>query len=103
MHEAHVCCIDCDAYLRGHAEYMRIILNKSPHASEARKRSASFISMDDTKLSHSDRKLFITSVPRVKDKAVSRTIHGLERPFLFFDVKNKHVILIILPVARRFP
>ena len=55
--------------------------------------------MDDTELSHPNRQFLVTSISRVKDETVSRTVHGLERPFLLLDVEREHVIVVVLPVT----
>lgn len=59
--------------------------------------------MDDTKFRHADRQLLVTSVTRIEDHAVPGTIHRLEGPFLLFDVKDEHVVFVVLPVAGGHP
>jgi hypothetical protein len=90
-------------YLRGHAEYVGVILYESSDTSQASKGTAGFIPVDDTEFSHSDRELLVTSISRVKDQAVTRTVHRLQRPFLLLNVENEHVVLVVLPVTRGFP
>lgn len=34
---------------------------------------------------------------------MTRTIHGLERPFFLLNVQGEHIIFIILPVTGCFP
>ena len=59
--------------------------------------------MDDTELRHPDRQLLVTSIPRVKDDAMPRTIHRFQSPLLFLDIKCEHVVLVVLPVPGSFP
>lgn len=92
-----------DAYLRRHTEYVRVVLDKTPHARQARQRTARLISVQDTELSHTDRQLLVAAIATVKDETVSRTVHGLQRPLLLLDGESKHVVLVVLPVAGRLP
>ena len=59
--------------------------------------------MDDPKLGHSYRQFFVATIARIKDQTVTRTIHGLERPFFLLDVQGEHIILIFLPMTGCFP
>ena len=59
--------------------------------------------MNDTELCHPDRELLVTSVPRVKDDAMSRTIHRFQCPFLLLDIECEHVVFVVLPVSGSFP
>jgi hypothetical protein len=34
---------------------------------------------------------------------MARAIHGLESPLLLFDIKQEHVVFVILPVPGGFP
>lgn len=89
--------------LRGHAENVGVILDESSHASQTSQGSRRLVSVDDTKLRHPDREFFVASVPSVKDKTVTRTVHGLQRPLLLLDVENEHILLVVLPMAGRLP
>ena len=82
---------------------MRIVLHESPDPRQARQRTGCLVPMDNTKLCHPDRELLVTSIPRIKDYAVSWAVHWLQRPFLLLDVERKHVVLVVLPVSRGFP
>jgi hypothetical protein len=59
--------------------------------------------MDYAEFRHSDGQLLVAAVARVKDQAVARTVHGLERPFLLLDVEDEHVVFVILPMPRGLP
>ena len=59
--------------------------------------------MDDTELRHTNRKLSVTAVARVKNQAVTRAIHRLECPCLLLDIEGEHVILVVRPVTGGLP
>jgi len=82
---------------------MRIILHKPSHSRQAGQRATRLVPVDDTKLRHTNWQLLITSITRVEDEAVARTVHRLERPFLFLNVEDKHIFFVVLPVPRGFP
>ena len=82
---------------------MRIVLDESSDASQSSKGAARLISVNDTEFSHADRKFLVTAVFGIKYEAVTRTVHGFERPFLLFNVQCEHVVFVILPVARLLP
>ena len=59
--------------------------------------------MDYAELCHPDREFLVASIPRIKDDAMSWTIHRFQCPFLLLDLERKHVILVVLPVPGGFP
>jgi len=59
--------------------------------------------MDDSEFCHPDGQLLVATVARVEDQAVAGTVHGLERPFLLLDVKDEHVVFVVLPVPGGLP
>ena len=87
---------DLIAYLARHTEDVSIILHEPPYSCKATEGSGSFISMNDTKLGHADRELLIAAVAVVEDETMSRTVHGLESEFLFIDVQDEHIVLVML-------
>ena len=82
---------------------MRIVLDESPYAGQARERAGRLVTVEDTELGHTDGKLLVTTVARVEDEAVTGAVHWLERPFVFLDVEGEHVVLVVLPMAGRLP
>lgn len=82
---------------------MRIILHETPYTRQPSQSATRFITMNDTKLGHSNRELFVTPVSGIEDEAMPRAIHRLETPFLLLYVEGEHVILVVLPVTRCFP
>ena len=85
------------------AEDMRVVLDESPHAGQARERAGRLVTVEDTELGHTDGKLLVTTVARVEDEAVTGAVHWLERPFVFLDVEGEHVVLVVLPVSGSLP
>src|ERR1700722_18269157 len=82
---------------------MRIILHKPSCANQASQSAGGLVAMKDTKLCQANRQLSIAAVFRIKDQTMSWTVHWFQRPLLLLDVKCKHVLLVICPVARRLP
>jgi hypothetical protein len=65
---------------------MRIILHKLPHSRKPTQGPTRFIPMQHTKLRHPNWKLAVTPVFARENDTVTRTVHGLQRPFLLLDV-----------------
>lgn len=100
---------------------MRIVLDKSAHTRQARKRTAGLVSVENTEFSHTQGQFTITPekrnpirhrsigsmeglpVSRVEDQSVAGTVHRLERKGIVLDREREHVILVVCPVARLFP
>lgn len=59
--------------------------------------------MDNTELGHADGQFLVAPISAVEDQTMPRTIHGLETPFLLFDVQDEHIVFVVLPVAGGFP
>jgi hypothetical protein len=90
-------------YLGGHAEYVGVVLDESSHASQAGQRAGSLVAMDDAEFRHTNGKLTVAAVSAVEDHAMTRTVHGFQRPLLLVYVKEEHVVLVVRPMARGLP
>jgi hypothetical protein len=89
--------------LRWHTEDMGIILHEPPHTGQPSERAAGLISVDDTKLGHPNGQFLVATISRVKDQAMTWAVHRLQSPLLLLNVKNKHVVLVVLPMPRGLP
>src|SRR6266404_8969147 len=74
------------AYLVRRAKYVRVVLDETTHSCQAGQRTACLVSVDDAKFGHSNGEFFVTTITRIKDQTVTRTIHGFEGPFFFLNV-----------------
>ncbi len=84
-------------------ENVGIILLELPNTSKTVQRSRCFVSVQDTEIRNSHRKLSVASFTVAKEKEVTRAVHGLKTPFPLFNVKLEHVVLVMSPVARCLP
>lgn len=91
------------AHLRGHAEYVRIVLYESPNSRQPRQRTRRLIPVDNAEFCHADGQLLVTPVARVEDQAMAWAVHGLQCPLLLLDVQCEHVVLVVLPVSGSLP
>lgn len=82
---------------------MGVVLDEPPDSSQTRQTSARLVSVQDTKLGHSEGKLLVGSVSRVKDEAVAGTVHRLKRKLFLVDVHQEHVVLVVGVVAGLLP
>lgn len=82
---------------------MRVVLYESSDTSQPSQSTRCFITVNDTEFSHTDWEFFITTIPRIEDQAMPRAVHRLECPFFLFDVKDEHVVFVVLPMAGSLP
>jgi hypothetical protein len=59
--------------------------------------------MKDTKVSHSDREIFIRTNLIIKHEAMSRTVHRLHSESLLLDLEKEKVVLVVLVMSRSLP
>mmetsp|Transcript_15827 Transcript_15827/g.17658 ORF Transcript_15827/g.17658 Transcript_15827/m.17658 type:complete len:341 (-) Transcript_15827:831-1853(-) len=59
--------------------------------------------MQDTKISISDGQFLVGSDGIIEHQAMTRAIHGFETEFLFIDVNDEHIILVMLVVTGTLP
>ena len=89
------------------AENVRIVLLKSSHPREAGECPTEFISMQNSKVGESDRKLPVGVSLVLKDQAMARTVHRLEalgfNPPLILILEEVKVLLVVLVVPRDLP
>ena len=82
---------------------MRVVLHKPSDSRQSRQCTRRLVPVDDAELRHPDWELLVTSVPRVKDDTMPRTVHWFQSPLLLLDIEREHVLLVVLPVSRSFP
>jgi hypothetical protein len=80
-----------------------IVLDKSPDSGQTTQGSACLVSVQDTKLGETERKLFVTPFSGVENESVTGTVHWLDSKFLLIDLELEHVFRVVLPVARGLP
>lgn len=59
--------------------------------------------MQNTEFCHTNGQFFVAAIATVEDKTVTGTVHGLKTEFLLVNVKDEHIVFVILPVTRSFP
>ena len=84
-------------------ENMGVVLDEPPDPGQTAQRTARLVPVQHTKLGHPQGQFLVTPLPRVKDQAVSGTVHRLDSKLLLVHRKTEHVVGIVLPVARSLP
>ena len=82
---------------------MGVVLDEPPDPGQTAQRTARLVPVQHTKLGHPQGQFLVTPLPRVKDQAVSGTVHRLDSKLLLVHRQTKHVVGIVLPVARGLP
>lgn len=59
--------------------------------------------MKDTKVSHSDREIFIRANLIIKHEAMCRTVHRLHSESLLLNLEKEKVVFIVFVMSRSFP
>lgn len=59
--------------------------------------------MDNSEFCHTDGQLLVAAIPGVENQAMAWAVHRLQCPFLLLDVKDEHVVFVILPMSRGLP
>jgi hypothetical protein len=82
---------------------MCIILAESTDTSKSIQGARKFISMEYSKVSHSDGQLFIGADFVVKHEAMSRAVHRFHSESLLFNLEKEEVVLIFGVMTRSLP
>lgn len=91
------------AHLVGRAEDVRVILDEPPNPRQPAQAPTALVAVQHSKFGHPQRKLLDRPRSGVKDEAVPRAVHRLERKLVLVDVEQEHVVLVVLVVAGRLP
>lgn len=90
-------------YLVLSTENVGIILLELADTGKSAESAGGLVTVQDTKIRDSQRKLTITTVTVTKEHEVTRAVHGLQRPLSLLDVQLEHVVLVVRPVAGSLP
>lgn len=82
---------------------MGVILLETTDTSQARESSREFVTMKNTKISETNRKLTVTSFLVAKHQTMAGTIHRLQGKLFLVNLETKHVFLVLLSVAGLIP
>lgn len=85
-------------YLLRHTEVMGIVLLEPSNPGQSRQSPAELVSVQDTKVGHSNRKFPVTTIPRRKYQTMTGAVHRLESELFLLDVELEHVLGVVLPV-----
>ena len=92
---------DLSLDLRVHAKDVRIILLEAAHSRETREGTAELVAVQDAKVGEANRQLTVGPGAVLEHDAVTGAVHGLERKLLVLGRQAEHVVLVVLPMARR--
>ena len=91
------------------AENMRIVLRKAANTHDTMQSARWFVTVARTKLGHAQRQIAVRFQTLIIDLYVTRAVHRLQSVDGFFagmflvHFDDKHVFLILFPMARGFP
>jgi len=90
------------------AEDMGIILNETTNTSKTMESTRKLITVENTKLCKTKRKLTITACTVLEHQAVAGAVHGFKSPhaigiIIASNLEGEHVLLVVLPVAADLP
>jgi len=94
--------------LVGTTEDVGIILDETTHTGQTVKGAREFVTVENTKLGETKRKLTITACTVLEHQAVAGAVHRLQSPhgiriIIASDLEGEHVLLVVLPVAAGLP
>jgi len=91
------------------AEDMRVVLHEAAHPHDPVQRARGLVAVARPELGHAQRQVAVALEPLVEDLHVAGAVHRLERVdglftgVLLVDLDDEHVVLVLVPVARRLP
>ena len=88
--------------LRSH-EDVSIILCEAAYTHQSVKLSGLLMTMNDTKLTHTKRKITIGTRLGSVNKNTARTVHRFDRIILSIDNGCIHIVFIVIPVTGGLP
>ena len=95
--------VELDSYLILSTENVSIVLLELTDTSKTTQSTRSFITVQNTKVCDSQRKLSVTALPVSEEHKVSRAVHRLESPLPLLNIELEHVVLIVGPVTGCLP
>ena len=91
------------------AEDMRVVLGEAAHPHEAVQRAMRLVAVAGAELGKTQRQVAVALDALVEDLHVAGAVHGLERVHpllvrvLLVDLRDEHVLAVLVPVARGLP
>lgn len=82
---------------------MSIVLLEPSNSGKTRKSSTDLVSMENSEVSHSQRKFSVRSNRAVEHEAVTRAVHGLHSEALILDLEQEDVVLIVFVMTTGLP
>jgi len=82
---------------------MSIVLLEASNSGQAGQCARELIAMNNTKIGHAPRKVFVGDDRMGENDTVTRAVHRLQSEHLFLNVEREHSILVVFPMPRSFP
>ena len=82
---------------------MRIILCEAAHSHQTMKLSWFFMTVNQSQLSHTDRKISVGTRLRLICQDSSRTVHRFDCKVFLIDHSCIHILFVMIPVSRCLP
>ena len=82
---------------------MCIILVEAANTEQTVQGTTKLMAMNRTDFTSTNREITIAVRLRAIDQNATRTVHGLNAELLFVDDRGVHIVLVMIPMARRFP
>src|SRR5439155_19911727 len=92
-------CSDLGLDLLRTAEDVPVILRKGAYAHDAMQGARGFVAVAEAELAIAQRQLAVAAQVGVEDLHVARTVHRLDREVALLRLGEKHVLLVVFPVA----
>ena len=85
------------------AEDVGVVLRDVPHAQEPVQRAARLVAVHQPHLRVADRQVAVGAARVLVELDVRRAVHGLQAHGPLLDLREVHVVAVLLPVARLLP
>ena len=90
-------------HLSVETEDVGIVLHEAAHAHDAVQSAREFVAGAGSELGHADRQVAVALQAVLEDLGVAGAVHRFERKLAFFALGDKHVLLVLGPMAGTFP
>ena len=90
-------------HLLGRAEDVRVVLAKRSHAGQPVHGAGPLVAVQSAEIREPHRQIAIRAKIFAVDEAVRRTVHRLHGEVATFDLREVHVVLVVIVVARTVP
>ena len=95
--------LDFFLYLIRRDEEMRIVLREVADAEQAVELTGLLVAMDEAEFAEAQRQVTVAVLLGVVDEHAARAVHRLDRIVFTVDLREVHVLFVMIPVAGRLP